>query len=225
MKKTVTTLFLTTAIAMGFAQEQTLNANAFAQPTTHYPVDAQTEAYKGTFYMKMSASESELPKNDTKLMPGMGIGYRVAYGSHGFDISAEGNRKEIRDVAQERVANYSYTLPKVNYLYYVTPAKNDSFYAGAGLAIGGMKDTTVVNAVDEVKAEDGTISTQAVAAHNAVQEFHGFIPNAVVGYEFNRQSNNIKTFAELSVSQPALAVLRDGTFFGPKVAINLGIGY
>lgn len=224
MKKTLTTLFLTTAFAAGFAQEQTLNANAFAQPTSHFQIDAQTMDRKGTIYMKMSASETELPKNDTKLMPGLGLGYRTSYGAHGIDISAEGDRREIRDASQERIVNYSYTLPKVNYLFYVTPASNNSFYAGAGLAAGGMRDTTVIGSVDEVKEEDGTVTTQAVAAHNTVQEFHGIIPNVVAGYEFNRNSS-VKTFAELSVSQPALAVVREGTFFGPKVALNLGIGY
>lgn len=224
MKKTITTLFLTTAIAMGFAQEQTLNANAFAQPKSHFPVDAQEMNHKGTIYMKMGVNESELPKNDQKLMPGLGIGYRAAFDHHAVDVSADGNRREIRDVAQEKAVNYSYTLPKVNYLYYVTPASDSSFYAGAGLAFGGMKDTTVVAAVDEVKAEDGTVATPSVAAHNVVQEFHGLIPNIAAGYEFGRNTS-VRTFVQLDVSQPAIATAREGTFFGPKVALSLGAGF
>lgn len=223
MKKTLTTLFMTTVIAMGFAQEQTLDANAFAQPKAHFPVDTQEQGRNGTIYMKMGVNDSELPKNDQNLMPGLGIGYRAASGHNAVDISIEGNRREIRDVANERTANYSYTLPKVNYLYYVTPASNNSLYAGAGLALGGMKQTSVIPATEEVVGEDGIV-LPAVAAYNDAQEFHGIIPNIAAGYEFNRKGA-VKTFVQLDVSQPALAVMREGSFFGPKVALSAGIGY
>ncbi len=224
MKKTITTLFLTTAIALGFAQEQTISANAFAQPKTHFPVDSQEAGHKGTIYIKMGANESELPKNDEKLMPGLGLGYRAAFGHHAVDVSADANRREIRDVADAKTVNYSYTLPKVNYLFYVTPASNSSLYAGAGLGFGGMKDTTVVAAVEEMKDEAGLVTTQAAAAHNKVQEFHGIIPNASVGYEFGRNTS-VRTFVQLDVSQPAVAALKEGEFFGPKVELSLGAGF
>lgn len=222
MKKTLTTLILTTAIAMGFAQEQTLTANAFAQPKAHFPVDTQEAGRNGTIYMKMGVNDSELPKNDQNLMPGLGIGYRAAYGHHAVDVSAEGNRREIRDVMNERAINYSYALPKVNYLFYATPASNNSLYAGAGMALGGMKQTSVVAATEAVVA-DGIV-TPAVAAYNDTQEFHGIIPNVAAGYEFNRKGS-VKTFVQLDVSQPALAVMREGSFFGPKVALSAGIGF
>lgn len=224
MKKTITTLLFTTAIAMGFAQEQTLSANVFTQPKSQIQVDAREMNHKGTIYMKMAVNESELPKNDEKLMPGLGLGYRAAFGSHAVDVSVDGNRREIRDVAQEKAINYSYTLPKVNYLYYVTPANDSSFYAGAGLALGGMKDTTVVSALDEILAEDGSVATPAVLAHNEIQEFHGIIPNVAAGYEFGRNSN-VRTFLQLDVSQPAIAAVREGKFFGPKVAFSVGAGF
>lgn len=223
MKKTITTLFLTTIIATGFAQEQTLSANAFAQPKAHFPVDAQEATRNGTVYLKMGASDSDIPKSDKTVMPGLGIGYRAAYDHNAVDISADFNRREIDDVNDQRVTNYSYTLPKVNYLFYATPASNSSVYAGAGLALGGMKQTTIVAATDEV-AVDGVVTTPAVAASNDEREFHGFIPNAAVGYEFNRHGG-VKTFVQLDVSQPALAIMREGSFMGPKVALSLGMGF
>lgn len=224
MKKTITTLFLTSVIALGFAEEQTLSANVFAQPKTHFPVDTQEVERNGTIYMKMGVIETteQLPKNDQNLMPGLGVGYRVSYGQHGVDISTEGNRREIRDATNERVANYSYALPKVNYLFYVTPASNSSLYAGAGLALGGVKQTTVVSATEETTANG--VTTPAVAAHNDVQEFLGFIPNVSAGYEFNRQGS-VKTFVQLDVSQPALKIVQEGAFFGPKVALSAGLGF
>ncbi len=224
MKKTITTLFLTTAIACGFAQEQTLNANAFEQPKAHFPVDTKELARNGTIYIKMGVNETaeQLPKNDQNLMPGFGAGYRVAYGHHGVDISTEGNYRAIRDAAEDRVANYSYALPKVNYLYYITPNQNTSFYAAAGLALGGVKQTTVMAATEETIVDE--IVTPAVAAHNMTQEFHGFIPNAAFGCEFNRKGD-VKTFVQLDVSQPALKIVQEGNFFGPKVAVSAGLGF
>lgn len=222
MKKMITTLFLTTVIAAGFAQEQTFSANAFVQPKAHFPVDTQKAGRNGTIYLKMGASDSDLPKTDKTVMPGLGVGYRAAYGHHAMDVSADGNRRVVRDAANESVANYSYTLPKVNYLFYATPASNNSLYAGVGLALGGMKQTTVVSSTPAVVAEDGITTT--VVAHNDTQEFHGLIPNAAVGYELNR-NGNVKTFIQVDVSQPALAILREGSFLGPKIALSAGVGF
>ncbi len=221
MKKTITTLFLTTAVAVSFAQEQTLNA--FAQPKTHFPVDTQEAGRSNTIYLKMAASDSNLPKNDETVMPGLGVGYRIAYGHNAVDISSEWNQRQIRDIENQRTTNYSYTLPKVNYLFYLTPASNNSLYAGAGLALGGVKQTTVISATEETVSEDDVV-TPAVAAHNDTREFHGFIPNIAAGYEFNR-NGGVKTFVQLDISQPALAVMREGSFFGPKVALSAGLGF
>jgi hypothetical protein len=224
MKKTITTLFLTTAAVFGFAQEQTMNATTFAQPQAHFPVDTKEAGRHSTIYMKMGVNETaeQLPRNDQNLMPGFGAGYRVAYGQHGVDISTEGNYREIRDVANERVANYSYALPKVNYLYYMTPDSDTSLYGAAGLALGGVKQTTIIAATEETVVDE--VVTPAVAAHNKTQEFHGFIPNVAIGYEFNRKGD-VKTFVQLDVSQPALKIVQEGSFFGPKVALSAGLGF
>lgn len=219
MKKTLTVL-MTTAIALGFAQEQTMT---FDQLKAHFPVDAQIAQRNDTIYMKVGVNESDVPKNDETLMPGLGIGYRTSFGHHAVDVSVEGNTRQIRNIAQEKVTNYSYTLPKVNYLFVLSPKSNNSLYAGAGLAVGGLKQTTVVAAIDEIINEDLSV-TPAVAAFEKNQEFHGLIPNVAVGYEFNR-NGAVKTFVQLDVSQPALAVMREGDFLAPKVAISAGIGF
>jgi hypothetical protein len=211
MKKTLT-LLMTTAAVLGFAQDTTLNMNAEAQKND-------------TIYMKVGVNESKLPKNDENMMPGLGLGYRTSSGHHGLDVSVEGNVREIRNLAQERVTNYAYTLPKVNYLFVLSPKSANSLYAGAGLAIGGIKQTTIVDGQEAViNAEDQKEVTPAIAASEKNQEFHGLIPTAVVGYEFNR-TGALKTFVQLDVSQPALAVRKDGDFFTPKVALSAGIGF
>lgn len=214
MKKTLT-LLMTTAVAFGFAQDTTLR----------FPVDTQKAQKNDTIYMKVGVNESNLPKNDENMMPGLGVGYRTSTGNHGVDFTVEGNVREIRNLENERVTNYAYTLPKVNYLFILSPKSDNSFYAGAGLAIGGIKQTTVIAAKDAVvNVEDQTEITPAVAAYNKNQEFHGLIPNVVVGYEFNR-NGAVKTFVQVDVSQPALAVRKDGVFFTPKVAFFAGIGF
>lgn len=209
MKKTLATLAMTT-MTVAFAQE------------LNFPLDTKVQS-TDTIYMKIGANESDIPKNDETVMPGLGIGYRTAFDHHAVDVSVEGNARQIRNIAQEKVTNYSYALP-VKYLYIVNPKSNNSLYAGAGLAIGGIQQTTVIAAADEVLNEDGTIATASVIAEDKFQEFHGFIPNVTVGYEFNRMGA-VKTFVQLDVSQPALAVTKSGDFMTPKFALSAGIGF
>ncbi|HSX13071.1 MAG TPA: hypothetical protein VLE96_01440 [Chlamydiales bacterium] len=208
MKKTLTVL-MTTVVALGFAQDTTI------------PFSQKNE----TIYVKVGVNESNLPKNDENIMPGFGVGYRTSTGHHGVDISTDANMREIRNLAHERVTNYSFTLPKVNYLFVLSPKSDNSFYAGAGLAVGGIQQTTVTEAKDAViNEEDQTEVLPAVEASQKYQEFFGLIPTAVVGYEFNR-TGAVKTFVQFDVSQPALAVRKDGEFFTPKVAFSAGIGF
>ncbi len=211
MKKTLT-LLMTTAVVLGFAQDTTLRLT-------------NEEQKNSTIYMKVGVNESNLPKNDENMMPGLGLGYRTATGHHGVDVTVEGNAREIHNLAHERVTNFAYTLPKVNYLFVLSPKSNSSLYAGAGLALGGIQQTTVVDAKEAViNEEDKTEISPAVAAFEKYQEFHGLIPTAVVGYEFNR-NGAVKTFVQVDVSQPAIAVRKEGDFFTPKVALSAGIGF
>ena len=205
MKTKIAILFLTTAMAL-VAQDPTISPNAFAQPTSEFSLDAPKSDRTGTIYLKMGVNDSELPRNDERLLPGLGVGYRVAFGASAVDVSANGNRRDVRDAAGEKQINYSYTLPKVNYLYYISPASNQSFYAGGGFAWNGMKDATVVNGTTEV------------------MEFQGIASNVVVGYEIGRKAN-FRTFFQLDASQPTVAAVREGKFPTPVVEFAIGAGF
>ncbi len=73
-----------------------------------------------------------------------------------------------------------------------------SFYAGGGLAWGG------VVSYDQV--------------------FYGIVPSATLGFEMFRKSNTL-AFSELCINQPALAVAHEGKFPGPIIELTLGMGF
>ncbi len=156
MKKVITTALLTLATGFGFAQdaipEMTLNLTKL-ETTPLLPSLKEKISFQRSFgYLKMGVSDSNLQTLNIEMLPGFGIGYRLISGSSAFDLSASFNRREtITDDTRERVLLY--TLPKANYLYYVT----NSLYAGGGVAWGGVK-------------------TEAT-------NFVGLVPNASVGYE------------------------------------------
>lgn len=215
MKKTTTTLFLTLATVLGFAQEQQIS---FAQTQSRVPVsEAEVSKSVGTVYLKMGANETELPKNADLLMPEVGIGYRFASGHHGIDVSVEGGANQVHAVKEIDQANYYVTLPKVDYLFYATPASSSSFYAGTGLALN-MQRQNDVTTVDPVTPGDAPTVT------NTVREFAGISPNVLVGYEFGRK-DVVKTFVELQVSQPAIAIQQAGNLPGPRASFFVGAGF
>lgn len=214
---------MTTIAALGFSQDTNVPMSTFEQKAPLSMPQAERN-HLGTVYVAMSVSDSEIPKTDEKLQPGMGLGYRAAYGHHTVDIFAEGNTKEVRNVEKEKVANYSYTLPRVSYFFYATPEAKGSFYAGAGLGFGGLKETSTIDATEAVVAEDGTVTTEAQAARNDIQEFHGIVPSASLGYEYGRQKG-WRTFVQLDVSQPTIAAIKDGSLPGPRAAIRMGAGF
>ncbi len=150
MKKEITTAILTLATALGFAQEaipEVLPNIAQIQTTPALPsIKEKVTPNKSFGYLRMGVSDSNLQTTSIEMIPGFGLGYRFVSGSSAFDISGSFNRREtITDEGKERT--YLYTVPKVNYLYYV-----DSFYAGAGAAWGGVKteDTNFVGIIPNV---------------------------------------------------------------------------
>jgi hypothetical protein len=207
MKKKITTAFLTLAASFVFAQdaipslrvEEVLPTLVQLESKPSFSSIEEKMALKKSFgYLKMGVSDSELPSSDMKVLPGFGLGYRIAAGASAFDISASFNRREIRtDDGKE--STYSYSLPKANYLYYITPARNSSFYAGAGLAWGGVR----------TKEQN---------------EFHGLIPNAAIGYEMNRNAT-LRSFIQLDVSQPAIAGRQKGDLPKAFAEFSLGAGF
>jgi hypothetical protein len=215
MKKTTTTLFLTLATVLGFAQAQPIS---FEQPQSKVPVSA-TEVSKsvGTVYLKMGANETEVPKNADLLMPEVGVGYRYASGHHGIDVSVEGGANKVQAVKEIDQANYFVSLPKVDYLFYATPQASSSFYAGTGLALSMQRQ-------NETETVEAATPGDAPTVTNTVREFAGISPNVLVGYEFGRK-DVVKTFVELQVSQPAVAIQQQGNFPGPRASLFVGAGF
>lgn len=200
MKKTFTTAFLTLATAFGFAQDA-IPAAAPNFTEAKLPALEEKVTTKSSFgYLRMGVSDSQLPTMDSvQVLPGFGLGYRLISGASAIDLSASFNRREIRSDEGSKESTYVYTLPKANYLYYISPARNNSFYAGAGLAWGGMK------------TKEAT-------------EFHGLVPNVAVGYEMNRKAT-LRSFVQIDVSQAAIAGIQKGALPKPYAELSLGAGF
>ena len=134
MKKTFATVILTLAAALVSADElsQALPLSANQLPTEKKPVLAEkTSSDKSFTYLRMGITDT-YPTSSVQVVPGLGLGYRLATGDGAVDISANYTRSG-KDTA------YFYTLPKATYLHYASPAKNQSLYGGVGLAFGGLK--------------------------------------------------------------------------------------
>ncbi|MBX7066196.1 MAG: hypothetical protein K1X28_03090 [Parachlamydiales bacterium] len=203
MKKTFTTAFLTIAAAFGFAQDVTPDVRpnlTQLEVTPALPSLKEKVTPKKSFgYLRMGVSDTELNKTDIQVLPGVGLGYRLVAGSSAIDLSASFNRrKTVSDEGREET--WHYTVPKANYLYYLSAESNNSFYAGAGLAWGGV----------DTRNTDGDKSS-----------FIGLIPNVALGYELNR-TGTLRSFIQLDVSQPAIAAVKEGAF--PKTFAELAVG-
>lgn len=202
MKKPFTTAFLIIATTLGFAQAtaEVLPNLVQLEVTPALPSLREKVTPKKSFgYLRMGVSDTELDRSDIQVLPGFGFGYRLIAGSSAIDLSASFNRRKsiIGDVREE---TYHYTVPKANYLYYLSSGSNNSFYAGGGLAWGGV----------ETKNTD-----------NKRQSFAGLIPNIALGYELNR-TGLLRSFIQLDVSQPALAAVKEGAM--PKAFAEFSVG-
>jgi len=200
MKKTIITTLLTLTAALGFAEEPALIQQQL--PTTtdvlRVPPNTQIEISSKRdwfLYVKMIAADS-YPEKVADFIPGFGLGFRFAQGNHGLDISSTGVRGHGWS---KGTRNYFWSFPKASYLYYFSPAQQQSFYAGGGLAWGGI-DT-----------KDGT-------------SFLGISSNAVLGLEMFRKAA-FRTFVELNVNQPTIARSATGPFPGPVAEISVGAGF
>lgn len=200
MKTKITTALLTIASTLGFAIEPTVETIPNPVKLNIAPktkVEETAKNSKSFLYLRMGVSEANLSQINLEVVPGIGLGYRLTSGASAIDLSASFNRREVRtDEGKEKT--YFYTLPKANYIHYISPASDTSFYAGAGLAWGGMK------------------------TENA--EFLGLIPNAAIGLEMNRNAA-WRSFIQLDVSQPAIAAEKVGDLPKPFAEITLGAGF
>lgn len=199
MKKKLMSVFLTAASAI-FAQEQMPTTRELPLEVKKSLVDSQTNS-SWFGYMRLGVSDSRPNDNMKSVLPGLGLGCRYGLPVGSLDLSASytGN-----DVNADKT--YFYTLPRLSYLMYLSPKKEQSFYAGAGLAYGGMKN-------------------------NDASTFSGIIPSVSLGYEMNRLQN-WHSFIQLDVSQPALSTAKEKPFMqvasaklGPVAECSVGFGY
>ncbi len=199
MKLKLMTALLTAATATIFAQD--------AMPTSSLPVEvtqalAQKNDRDWFGYMRLGLSDSR-PTEIAHVLPGLALGVRYALPLGALDLSASYTGTQAFASEQN---NYFWTLPRLSYLYYTSPTKQQSFYAGAGLAYAGMK------------ANDGAL-------------FYGLVPSASLGYEMNRLES-WRSFLELTVSQPAVRMANEAprisiakAALGPIAEFSLGFGY
>ena len=152
MKKTFLTAILTFATTLGFSQEaQPESSLVLNVPSSNIQMVQLQPVAKNTFtYLKIGAADPRAEKSEV-IIPGIGLGWRTVAGAGALDLSVSFSGGESN--------NFLFTLPKVNYLHYLTPASDSSMYLGGGLAYGGMK------------------------------RFVGLIPNLAIGYEINRHQN------------------------------------
>lgn len=200
MKMKLITALLTTATAVTLSADPIAATNDLPLEVKQILVDSKME--RNWFgYMRLNVTDS---RPDAKqVLPGAGLGLRYDLPVGAIDVSASYTGM---DAFREEVTTYFYTLPRVSYFYYATPAKQQSFYGGAGLAFGGMKTTDAVT-------------------------FTGLIPSVSLGYEMNRHEN-WRSFVQLDVSQPAFATSTGKPFMslasidlGPVAEFAVGFGY
>lgn len=204
MKTNIATTILTLATAFGFAQEaiqeQSIPNVLEQQPVpTLLIVEEKTDFSKSFGYIRMGVSDDQASDHVVEqAVPGIGLGYRFESGFSAVDVSASYNyRTNSSDLVKTKT--FQYTLPKANYFFIATPASNNSFYAGAGAAWGGLS------------TRDGG-------------EFHGLIPNVAVGYEMNRNSA-WRSFVQLDVSQLVIATNQAQDLPGLFAELSVGAGF
>jgi len=199
MRKITLTLLLTLTTAFGFTETVVLSTQP-AATTDLLKVPEKPELKvsdkKDWFaYLKMVASDS-YPEKVKDLVPGFGLGFRVAQKSHALDISINGARGQGWG---RGIRNYSWSFPKASYLYYFNPSREQSFYLGGGFAW------------ERLQTKGGT-------------KFLGISSNAVLGLEMFRKAG-FRTFLELNVNQPTIARSTTGPFPGPLAEISVGAGF
>ena len=197
MKTKIKTAALSAMALVAFANEPSA-----VQTLSDLPLDRKasfnvdtTASKSGFSYFRFAAADA-YPTDSVQVVPGLGVGYRLATGNGALDLSA--NYSSGKGWTGES-KNLFWTLPKVSYLRYWNAASDQSAYGGLGLAWGG------------IQTKDD-------------REFQGIIPSATVGVEFFRKSA-VRTFAELNVSQPAVARVVSDIFPGPIAEFSIGAGF
>lgn len=197
MKTKIATTLFSIATVLGFAQEAPIVQPSSALPVA--PAKVETTVRSSLFYVQMGLADAD-PLNKVQALPGLGLGYRVGGEKSSFDFAIKGTRQ--KDANGEET--YFYTLPRVSYLRYISPTQAQSFYVGAGMAWGGVREA------------EGKV-------------FSGLIPSLSAGYEMNR-FQNWGSFIQLDVSQPAVSTREISSWSWselprPVAEIALGLGF
>jgi hypothetical protein len=192
MKTKIATTLFSIGAALGFAQEAPIVQPSAILPVAPAKVEAPSRS--SLVYVQMGVADAD-PLNKVQALPGLGIGYRLRGENSSFDFAVKGTRQKNG----EGETTYFYALPRVSYLRYLSAAQNQSFYLGAGMAWGGVKE----------------------AGSDA---FTGIIPSLSVGYEMNRLQS-WGSFIQLDVSQPAISTQEVTSFQDlPKPLAELAVG-
>lgn len=191
MKNRIATL-LTLGTLAGFVVElHSYPMDTLTAITAASAASKMIDPKDGYIYVRFLTSDADMIHANA-ITPGVGIGYRRMTKDGAMDISIAGN-------GSDRFRKAYWTFPRASYLHYLTPDKEKSFYAGGGIAWGGVHN-------------------------NKESDFVGLILNATAGYEFLHNSTALG-FMELTVSQPAIPLYREGKFSGPIAEISLGVGF
>jgi hypothetical protein len=162
------------------------------KPIDNSPFEMKKETQSGFSYVRFTAGEGDLSRVGS-FLPGFGLGYRRLAGDGAADISISG----IGYLERSDKRSY-WSIPKASCLKYYQPEEQQSFYAGGGLAWGGVSTDN--------------------------NDFVGIIPSVTCGYEFMRKGT-VLSFTEVSLSQPAFAIYNRGKFPGPILEGSVGIGF
>lgn len=200
MKTKLVTVFLAAASAI-FAVD--------SLPTTQFPLEVKKSLNDTTTrnwfgYMRLGASNAR-PNELERVTPDLAVGCRFGLPVGALDLSASYTGTDVG--AKGR---YFYTAPRVSYFLYSSPKKDASFYAGPGIAFGGMQcGVSLMN----------------------MTTFTGIIPSLSAGYEMNRH-HNWRSFFQIDVSQPAFKTSKDKPYMkvasrdlGPIAECSVGFGY
>lgn len=158
-----------------------------------HPAD-KVAAKQSHLYLRLNIADPN-PGNRRPLMPGLGLGYRKMSGNSALDFSAGYSQR----IGSHHGKSEWITLPKMSYLYYLSPLKAQSVYVGPGIAYG------------RIRRDQGT-------------RFQGLIPGASVGYEISRKAN-LLSFLQLDVNLPVIATKRRGHLPGLVAEFAFGAGF
>ena len=231
MKSKIATLLLALSASAGFAQDAVIPAIPVDMTMNSKTLKNESSSFT---YFRLQTADQEV-NQAPNMLPGVGLGYRYSINNAtALDVSANYNGSASLD------KSYFYTLPKASVYRYVSPKANSSFYYGAGLAFGGVKKAGALTVkkdvvVDVKKDAVAATNTPAIVAEKTTlasadsANFQGLIPSATIGVEMGR-TETVRTFIELSVSQPTLRIdsLKNASFTNlprPIGEFSIGIGY